>query len=328
MKLNRTLAVALHRAMWTDMQTELGDNPSPEHRAKFKLAWIKEHFPNECIMHNCFLCEYAFKGDNPSCSACPIRWPGGHCGGSNFSYRTAPISDILALPEKGECRANMPDDCKKYVANDKKAAATAYYRYREEMLSRASGLPGSVAIEDHIKAIQEKAIAEKAADVIDDFLYRCEKYPDTPVNAQLKKRLCAIQEKAVRQSKLSEIYGDTKMELAKASGRPAADSVTAHIKAIQEKAVEEYFDKTPGAKLASMDVDNAFKQYAKEQKAPIFKELAAASGLSECYESVSAHIYEIKRRAKQDGRDYERERIMDKIGEMLNDKSAGETKNS
>ena len=339
MKLSKTLAVALHRAMWTDMQTELGDNPTPNQRACFKATWINKYFPNENVVHNCFLCEYAFTGDNHSCSACPIRWPKGHCTGYNFSYCTAPISDILALPEKGECRANMPDDCKKYVAYDETAAVRAYYTYREEQLSKASGVPGFESIEDHVKAIQEKA-------------------------------------------------------------------------------VEEYFEKTPGAKLASMDVDQAFKQYADEQKAPIFHALAEASGLSDGNEAVKAHIYEISRKAKNsgrreqaediytalslysgvsadnwtvydhvraiqmkaqeqvkteepyrkastllldtlnkykdylsdesgldrnrpvgdhikeiydafsDGRLYERERIMDKIGEMLNDQSTGETKNS
>lgn len=75
-----------------------------------------------------------------------------------------------------------------------------------------------------------------------------------------------------------------------------------HVKAIREKAVEDYFKKTPGAKLATMDVDQAFKQYANEQKAPIFRALAEASGLSAGNESVSAHISLIRDTAKQNGR--------------------------
>lgn len=223
MKLNKTLAVALHRAMWTDMQTELGDNPSPNQRVCFKAAWIKEHFPDEYVMHNCFLCEYAFKGEAHSCCACPIVWPEGCCSGSDFLYSTAPISDILALPEKDKKCADLPDECKKYVANDEVETVRAYYKYREELLSKASGIPGPLAIENHVKAIQEKA-------------------------------------------------------------------------------VEEYFEKTPGAKLAFMDVDEAFKQYAKEQTEPIFQALAEASGLSAGNESVKAHISKIRSKVKSGGR--------------------------
>ena len=261
MKINKTLALALHRAMWTDMQTELGNNPTPNQRSEFKAAWILKYFPNENVVHNCFLCEYAFTGDSHSCCACPIRWPGGQCASPNFSYAKAPISDILALPEKGKWSTGL-EAMAIYAAHDETVAVRTYYGYREELLSRASGLPGSVAIEDHVKAIQEKAVAEKAADVIDDFLYRCEKYPDTPINEQLKKRLCAI----------------------------------------QEKAVDDYFAKMPLAKAMTTDIDDAFSQYAKEQKAPIFHALAGASGLSAGNESVKAHISAIRDMAKQNGR--------------------------
>lgn len=333
MKLNRTLAVALHRAMWTDMQIELGDNPTPNQRSEFKVAWILKYFPNENVIHYCFLCEYAHR-----CSACPIRWPGGHCARPDFSYISAPICDILALPEKDEKCADLPDDCKKYVAHDETAAVRAYYKYREELLSEASGIPGSASIEDHVKAIKEKAVKDADSN----------RY----------------------------IYIAIKNFLAQESGLDHNKSVAEHISVIKEKAVEEYFKKNPGAKLVSMDVDNAFKQYAKEQKAPIFKELAAASGLSVDNWSITDHVKAIQERAKEqmepyvksstllvdtlnkykdflsdesgldrnrpvgdhikeicydafsDGRDYERERIMNKIGEMLNDKSAGTAKDS
>jgi hypothetical protein len=137
----------------------------------------------------------------------------------------------------------------------------SYYEFREHLLSRASGLPASAAIGDHVKAIQEKA---------------------------------------VQQSNISKAYGDTKMELAKASGLPEADVVADHIKAIQEKAVDDYFAKMPLAKAITTDVDDAFKQYAKEQKAPIFKELASASGLEELCHDVGKHISAIRKKAALD----------------------------
>ena len=329
MNLSKEMAVRLHRMMWSDMQKELGNDPLEGVRLKFKKDWIERNFPDALVMHNCFLCEYSFHQTGRCCSNCPIKWPEGHCNGTKFSYATAPISDILALPARSEESTLM------------------------------------------------KAYVEKS---------------------------------------FNHAYLETKQKIAKASGLDGFCTVDEHIKAIQEKAVEDYFEKTPGAKLASMDVDKAFKQYADEQKAPIFHALAEASGLSAGYESVKAHIYEIKRLAKNsgriekaaeifdelseasgllkgnwsipdhvkaiqerakeqmdpyvksctllvdtlnkykdflsdesgldrnrpvedhikeiwddafsDGRDYERERIMDKIGEMLNDKSAGTAKDS
>ena len=255
MKLSEEMAVRLHRMMWSDMQKELGDNPSGKERAHFKFDWIHKHFPGEYIANDCWLCEYASskvnRGEDDSyCKHCPISWPNGHCNTMNFSYASEPISDILALPARN-------------VAKDYEHVAYSYYKSREVLLSNASGWPASAAIDDHVKAIQEKA---------------------------------------VQQSNLSKIYGDTKMELAKASGLKAADGTTDHIKAIQEKAVEDYFEKTPGAKLATMDVDQAFEQYADEQKAPIFHALAEASGLSAGNESVKAHISEISSKTKSKGR--------------------------
>ena len=301
MKMSEEMAVRLHQMMWSDMQRELGDCPDGNDRIDFKHEWVKRNFPGEGIANDCWLCEYASSvakpsDPNPYCKYCPISWPDCHCNTMNFSYTSEPISAILALPAKND------------KIMDEKAVAYSYYKYREDLLSKASGIPASLAIEDHVKAIQEKA---------------------------------------VQQSNLSKIYGDTKMELAKASGHPAADAVTDHIKAIQEKAsetfkttsimladkvndykdklsrqsgigldrpvdehisaikekaVEEYFEKTPGAKLATMDVDQAFKQYADEQKAPISRQLAAASGLSAGNESVKAHISEISSKAKSKGR--------------------------
>lgn len=230
MKLSKEMAVRLHRMMWSDMQKELGNNPSGEMRIKFKEDWIKRNFPEALVMHNCFLCEYSFHQEGRCCPNCPIKWPDEHCNGYNFSYEKAPISDILALPEKDLEPTGFAD-----ITYD------SYYKFREEQISKASGLPASVSIEDHIKAIREKAVEDDSA-------------------------------------KKASFY----IAIAKAS--------------------------------------DAFKKYAEEQKASIFHTLAEASGLSAGNESVKAHISKIK--------DHERERIMDKIGEMLNDKSTGKNADS
>lgn len=227
MKMSEEMAVRLHRMMWSDMQRELGNNPSGKERIQFKFAWIHQHFPNESIANDCWLCEYASSvancgGGDPYCMHCPISWPDRHCNTLDYSYAKEPISDILALPAR----------------NPETAVVCSYYKYREDQLSKASGLPASLAIEEHVKAIQKKA-------------------------------------------------------------------------------VEEYFANTPGAKLVTMDVDQAFKQYADEQKAPIFKQLSNASGLSENNHDVFDHIREIVKNSMEFGAAEERDRIQEKIEELL-----------
>ena len=108
MFLTRKEALKLHREMWTDMKTELGDNPSEEFRLKFKEDWCRRYFPNDGVLSNCFLCEY-IDGFNrrihvdsyqiADCDMCPIVWPNGTCYSENYYYE-APISEILALPER------------------------------------------------------------------------------------------------------------------------------------------------------------------------------------------------------------------------------------
>ena len=232
MKMSEEMAVRLHRMMWSDMQRELGDNPEGEDRIEYKMKWVKKHFPGEIIDNNCWLCEFTHTpySGAPQCKNCPIKWPHDLCTDKFMHYQSAPISKILALPARNK------DLVAEYVANDEKVVVDSYYKYREDLLSKASGIPATLAIEDHVKAIQEKA-------------------------------------------------------------------------------VEEYFAKTPGAKLATMDVDDAFRQHADEQKAPIFRALAEASGLSAGNESVSAHISLIRDTAKQNGRMEKCKEIFDELSE-------------
>lgn len=114
-KLSREEAIRLHREMWQDMQVELGDEPGALERYVFKKKWVEEHFPDEFVNSNCFLCEYAQKLARDSftrCRYCPIAWnsnitpicnPGGifgFCERNMVDYRYSPISVILALPER------------------------------------------------------------------------------------------------------------------------------------------------------------------------------------------------------------------------------------
>lgn len=119
-KLAREEAIRLHREMWTDMQAELGDDPDVEDRIYFKAKWVREHFPDEYIHSNCFLCEYAnqlegIKGLETirMCDYCPIKWnsaihptciPGiiAFWDDNKVDYRFSPISVILSLPEREE----------------------------------------------------------------------------------------------------------------------------------------------------------------------------------------------------------------------------------
>lgn len=105
MELTKGQALELHWQMWTDMQNALGDNPSFDEREAYKASWCSQHFPNEKIDNNCFLCEYVCKYGN-NCDYCPIKWDDDYdddcCVFDGVSYGSSPISEILALPERGE----------------------------------------------------------------------------------------------------------------------------------------------------------------------------------------------------------------------------------
>ena len=119
MQLTREQALEYHRQMWTDMQKDLGDEPSATIRDDFKHAWCGNHFPNEQIANDCFLCEFLSKNDPHQfywdCGAgCLLKWGQDDVGNpitcydddgdkddvSGTHYRLSPISEILALPER------------------------------------------------------------------------------------------------------------------------------------------------------------------------------------------------------------------------------------
>ncbi len=107
MKLTREQALKLHRQMWTDMQKELGDNPSHGERERFKESWRKEHLGFK-IENNCVLCEFThqlpIKWHEINCYECPIDWKSSRnwiaCEGDGVCWYYSPISEILALPER------------------------------------------------------------------------------------------------------------------------------------------------------------------------------------------------------------------------------------
>lgn len=102
MELTRKQALELHRQMWVDMQKDLGDNPEYVEREKYKTKWCKEHFPDEHIDNDCFLCEYT-RQTLGGCNTCPVVWPVepyGYCCSGDLKYYTMSISRLLTLPER------------------------------------------------------------------------------------------------------------------------------------------------------------------------------------------------------------------------------------
>ena len=108
MQLTREKALELHRQMWADMQRDLGDEPSPEQRNRYKAEWCRKHFPRDIILCNCFLCAYDGESHcwNYGDCECLIKWPRGRCedGSCKDDWRYMPISTLLALPEREEIK--------------------------------------------------------------------------------------------------------------------------------------------------------------------------------------------------------------------------------
>lgn len=104
MELTREEALSYHYQMWSDMQNDLGDDPSDDQRFIYKRKWIANNFPEYSgkIANNCFLCEYA-GGNYTTCeNICPVKWPAGRCEDSEDeeNWDEMPISELLALPER------------------------------------------------------------------------------------------------------------------------------------------------------------------------------------------------------------------------------------
>jgi hypothetical protein len=113
MELTKEEALKYYRQMLMDMQKKHGDNPSWSERGWFKHDWLTEHFPGEKVCNNCFLCEYSTNMrmlmDYDDCvKCCPIDWEKAgmedccdyYGPDHDLYYSAAPISEILALPER------------------------------------------------------------------------------------------------------------------------------------------------------------------------------------------------------------------------------------
>lgn len=89
------------------MQKKLGNYAMGGDRVLYKSEWCQLYFPNENIANDCFLCEYALKNKKRNCNMCPIKWTTennkdaitAYCCYNDYYYR-APISELLALPER------------------------------------------------------------------------------------------------------------------------------------------------------------------------------------------------------------------------------------
>lgn len=116
--ITREEAVRLFHKQWSDMQKDLGNKPTVEERPMYKEMWCENHKPREAVYNNCFLCDYVKRTMRKKgiyslflrCQLCPIVWPthNGKCYCNRLAdgtriwneyYLTAPISEILALPE-------------------------------------------------------------------------------------------------------------------------------------------------------------------------------------------------------------------------------------
>lgn len=96
-ELTRERALELHRKMWESMQRDLGNCPVVWNRVEYKSEWCRLHGYNIC--NDCFLCEYDVQHNDGARCQCLIEWKYGRCTDNSYYY-TAPISEILALPER------------------------------------------------------------------------------------------------------------------------------------------------------------------------------------------------------------------------------------
>lgn len=348
MKMSEEMAVRLHRMMWSDMQKEFGDRPYPEERFQFKADWIRKHFPSESINNDCWLCEYASSvadhyAFDPYCKHCPISWPGCHCNTLGFSYAKAPISEILALPakngiakvedyisiaKKAESISDLPRDIDLNEVRKNLKDAIGTLKLYQSALSHESDFPASAPIADHIKAIQEKAVedyfkktpgAKLATMDVDNAFKQYAEEQKAPIfralaeasglsagNESVKDHISEIRSKAKysgRKEAIEEIFKSLSIC---SDVSPDIWAVGAHVDAIREKASNEKDMEI--LRKTSMQLADKVDRY---------KDALSKESDLDRNRPVDDHIREIVRNSMEAGATDERERIMDKIGEML-----------
>lgn len=303
MNLSKEMALILHRMMWSDMQKELGDNPSRDARNKFKTDWIQRMFPDEYISNHCFLCEYA---GTAGCSKCPIDWGNervspwlAKCTGDNTDYLTSPISEILALPEKGK------EGAKNRVEIDLEAFADNSYIMVKNTLADSSGLPKEAPTACHIQAIEQNAIYEyiknnpakavKAIDVDEAFEQYAKEQTASILEALADRSFldpdCSVTmhldeiERLAANMREQEVTEKFKKKLSAFSKLPKTAGTIEHIIAIKKKAVTNLEEDDLVRKAADLGED--------AERDRITKWLSVYSGLpaaKEVHEHVSAII--------------------------------------
>lgn len=100
----REEAYQKHVAMWTAMKEKLGDTPETRDRAFFKSDYTIDH-GDFYVKLDCYLCDFV-DTHGLTCKECPVDWkadprifrvPECQC---ETDWRSSPISQILALPER------------------------------------------------------------------------------------------------------------------------------------------------------------------------------------------------------------------------------------
>ena len=82
MNISREEAIRKHREMWNWIADRYEFNGADAPVTHLKATFIKEHYPNDYPLSDCYCCEYAGKilnqkieGVTYNCERCPLEWP-------------------------------------------------------------------------------------------------------------------------------------------------------------------------------------------------------------------------------------------------------------
>lgn len=126
MNISKDEAIRKHREMWSwiaeQYENELDGLDVPVNHLKAKF--VKEHYPNDNPLSDCYCCEYAGEILNPkrggakyNCRRCPLVWPSTCC--ELMCLRKNGSTDSYGLYGQIICQSRP------YIANYKKAAIIA-----------------------------------------------------------------------------------------------------------------------------------------------------------------------------------------------------------
>lgn len=126
MNISKDEAIRKHREMWNWIAEQYEDELNEDDRpvTHLKRDFIKEHYPNDDPLSNCYCCEYADEILNPkigearcNCRRCPLEWSSTSC-------------ELMCLHKTDEMNSDgLYQQCiyhsHPYIANYKKAAIIA-----------------------------------------------------------------------------------------------------------------------------------------------------------------------------------------------------------